>query len=140
MHTARELSQSTSSFMTQTRNSPKTQRRRPLRGNNLVPDAYMLQRQLGYIQNNSPPKTRGRCYHPEQPAHLKGQACRLTATILAYNSAQQLRGGHTHYYADQTHVRALRQPHARAQDNTAERAQNNKFAILMAHHRCIEGS
>ena len=100
----------------------------------------MLQRQLGYIHNNSPPKTRGRCHHPEQPAHLKGQADRLTATILAYNPAQQLRGGRTHNYADKSHARALGQPHARAPDNTAERAQNNESAILMTQHRCIASS
>ena len=137
MHTARELSQSTSSFMTQTlpkHNANAAAQQLPrTRRLHVATSARLYSQQF-------PPKTRGRCYHPEQPAHLTGQACRLTATILAYNSAQQLRGGHTHNYADQTHVRALRQPHARAQDNTAERAQNNKLAILIAHHRCIEGS
>ena len=82
MHTARELSHLVDVKFYDA-NSPKTRRRRPLRDTTLVPDAYMLQRQLGYIQNNYPPKTRGRCCHPEQPAHLKGQSCRLTATILA---------------------------------------------------------
>ena len=137
MHTARELSQSTASFMTQT--LPKHNANTRCATTPPHPTLTCCNVSLA-IFTTIPPKSRGRCYYPEQPAHLKGQACRLTATILAYNSAQQLRGGHTHNYADQTHVRALRQPHARAQDNTAERAQNNKFAILMAHHRCIEGS
>ena len=55
MHTARELSHLVDVKFYDA-NSPKTQHRRSLRDPTLVPDAYMLQRQLGYIRNNYPLK------------------------------------------------------------------------------------
>ena len=55
MHTARELSHLVDVKFYDA-NSPKTRHRRPLRDSNLVTDAYMLQRQLGYIRNNYPLK------------------------------------------------------------------------------------
>ena len=55
MHTARELSHLVDVKFYDA-NSPKTQHRRSLRDSTLVTDAYMLQRQLGYIRNNYPLK------------------------------------------------------------------------------------
>ena len=55
MHTARELSHLVDVKFYDA-NSPKTRHRRPLRDSTLVTDAYMLQRQLGYIRNNYPLK------------------------------------------------------------------------------------
>ena len=55
MHTARELSPLVNVKLYDA-NSPKTRRRRPLRDTTLVPDAYMLQRQLDYIRNDHPLK------------------------------------------------------------------------------------
>ena len=55
MHTARELSHLVDVKFYDA-NSPKTQHRRSLRDPTLVPDAYMLQRQLGDIRNNYPLK------------------------------------------------------------------------------------